>query len=829
MLELRDVSKRYGALTAVRNISFTVRPGDVLGYLGPNGSGKSTTVKMLVGLMPPTRGHILLDGQDVQDHLLEYKAQVGYVPEEAHVYTYLTGPEYLRLTGRLRGLDEGPLERKIEQFLHIFGLDHDVHAPLAAFSKGMRQKILLSAALLHNPRIVVLDEPVSGLDLSTALVLREVVRSLAADGRMIFYSSHELETIEKISTRVDHPARRRHRRRRLRGPPARADEGAVARGRLRATGGRAGSERHGRRPARDGAAMSATTGRVPADRAAILALTPAFLRRFFDSEITGGTQDLTTSFLWLVAFLAAPLTLMPVGAMTRYRLIIITQGPDALRLLARPDRTALILLGMMAAAMISALTWNSLMLERRDGLILGTLPVRGRSVVLAKLVALAIYVFGISAAMHAASSLLYGIAAADNAPTWRQVLLEPFAHFVAAVMACSFVFLSVTAVQGLALVLAGPAWFRRIATALQVLLVAAIVAGFTAIGPVVEGVAAFNRPGHLVPPAPWLLFTPPVWFLGLEESILGGAPPVFGRLAATGIAAFCAVALTTVVSYALAYRRVMVRVVETPDETAGAWRLGAAADWIVRRLSRTPARRASAQFFVTSIGRVERLRFLLAITLGIVCAWLVPAVLAITSARAAPPTATTTFGLSYAALAVVLVGARIAVAVPADLRAAWIVPMIDAPAAVLRSGLWRVLYLSAVVPVAAGFAWLDAWLWGWRIAALHAGVMAAAGALLVELSLWHYDGLPHHRPWRPEHANLRMWWPAYLFGFLTLTRGLPHTEWALRETIAGTAGVAAPLLASALMLRIFHRRPYPRPSFEIETFVETEGVLHLGQ
>ena len=109
MLEVRDVSKRYGALTALRHISFSVKPGEVLGYLGPNGSGKSTTVKMIVGLMPPTHGHILLDGEDVQEHLLEYKAQVGYVPEEAHVYTYLTGPEYLRLTGRLRGIHERPV------------------------------------------------------------------------------------------------------------------------------------------------------------------------------------------------------------------------------------------------------------------------------------------------------------------------------------------------------------------------------------------------------------------------------------------------------------------------------------------------------------------------------------------------------------------------------------------------------------------------------------------------------------------------------------------------------------------------------------------------
>ena len=202
MLEVRAVTKRYGALTAVSRVSFTVGPGEVLGYLGPNGSGKSTTVKMIVGLMPPTTGAILLDGQDIQNDLPAYKAQVGYVPEEAHVYTYLTGPEYLRLAGRLRGLDATVLERKIDRLLKVFGLDTDRHALLSAYSKGMRQKILLSAAVLHNPRILVLDEPASGLDVSTSLVLRGVVRTLAANGRLVFYSSHELETIEKISTRV---------------------------------------------------------------------------------------------------------------------------------------------------------------------------------------------------------------------------------------------------------------------------------------------------------------------------------------------------------------------------------------------------------------------------------------------------------------------------------------------------------------------------------------------------------------------------------------------------------------------------------------------------
>jgi ABC-2 type transport system ATP-binding protein len=202
MLEVRGVTKRYGAVTAVRDVSFTVRPGEVLGYLGPNGSGKSTTVKMLAGLMPPTFGTISFDGADIQDDLVRYKAQVGYVPEEAYVYTYLTAPEYLRLCGRLRHVPAPALETKIDQFLQVLGLDTDRHATLASFSKGMRQKVLLAAALVHNPRVVILDEPVSGLDVSTALVMRTVVRALADDGRIIFYSSHEMDTVEKISTRV---------------------------------------------------------------------------------------------------------------------------------------------------------------------------------------------------------------------------------------------------------------------------------------------------------------------------------------------------------------------------------------------------------------------------------------------------------------------------------------------------------------------------------------------------------------------------------------------------------------------------------------------------
>jgi ABC-2 type transport system ATP-binding protein len=202
VLEARRLTKYYSAIAAARDVSFTLQPGEVLGLLGPNGSGKSTTLSILVGLLEPSGGLVLFDGADVRDDLNAYKARVGYVPEEAVLYTYLTGPEYLSLIGRLRSLPEATIRRRIDGFLTLFDLKDDVHAPISAYSKGMRQKILISAALIHNPSIIVLDEPDSGLDVTTTLILRSLVRTLAAQGRMIVYSSHVLDIIERVATSV---------------------------------------------------------------------------------------------------------------------------------------------------------------------------------------------------------------------------------------------------------------------------------------------------------------------------------------------------------------------------------------------------------------------------------------------------------------------------------------------------------------------------------------------------------------------------------------------------------------------------------------------------
>jgi ABC-2 type transport system ATP-binding protein len=202
MLEARGLTKYYSAIAAVRGLSFTLDPGGVLGLLGPNGSGKSTTVSILAGLLEPSGGTVHFKGRDVRDHILDYKASIGYVPEEAVLYTYLTGPEYLTLIGHLRGLPPRPLQARIDGFLTLFNLQDDRHAPLSAYSKGMRQKVLIAAALLHDPAIIILDEPNSGLDVTTTLVLRSLVQTLAAEGRMVVYSSHVLESVERIATDV---------------------------------------------------------------------------------------------------------------------------------------------------------------------------------------------------------------------------------------------------------------------------------------------------------------------------------------------------------------------------------------------------------------------------------------------------------------------------------------------------------------------------------------------------------------------------------------------------------------------------------------------------
>jgi ABC-2 type transport system ATP-binding protein len=186
----------------VENVSFSVPAGQVTGYLGPNGSGKSTTMKMITGLIERDAGEILFEGQPVDRDLIAYKQRIGYVPEEPQLYTHLSGAEYLIMVAQLRGLERKRATEAIGGMLRLFGLYDDRDVAMSTYSKGMRQKILLAAALLHNPDLVLLDEPFSGLDVGSQLILRSLIEELARRGKAVLLSSHELETVEKLCARV---------------------------------------------------------------------------------------------------------------------------------------------------------------------------------------------------------------------------------------------------------------------------------------------------------------------------------------------------------------------------------------------------------------------------------------------------------------------------------------------------------------------------------------------------------------------------------------------------------------------------------------------------
>jgi len=204
MADLRAtrLSKRFSGIRVVNDVNLTLRPGEVVGYLGPNGSGKTTTARMLAGLLEPSGGIVEYAGADIRQDVIAFRRCLGYVPEEPYLYPFLSGREYLELVGRLRELPERLLTEKIDGFLRLFNLSAAADQSIGSYSKGMRQKIVISAALLHDPAIVIFDEPETGLDVATTLMLRHLVRTLAARGKAILYSSHILEVVERVCDRV---------------------------------------------------------------------------------------------------------------------------------------------------------------------------------------------------------------------------------------------------------------------------------------------------------------------------------------------------------------------------------------------------------------------------------------------------------------------------------------------------------------------------------------------------------------------------------------------------------------------------------------------------
>ncbi len=201
-LQVEDLRCVYGDFVAVDGVSLHVDRGEVFGLLGPNGAGKSTSVRSVVGLMEPHAGRIELAGIDVQKDPVEAKRHLGYVPEIAALYEPLTPHEHLHLVGRLHGLEDPVIEKRAGELLALLQLPDVLHVPMATFSKGMRQKILLASALLHNPDVLILDEPLAGLDAESTALVKELLKELTGRGKAVLYTSHILDVVERVCDRM---------------------------------------------------------------------------------------------------------------------------------------------------------------------------------------------------------------------------------------------------------------------------------------------------------------------------------------------------------------------------------------------------------------------------------------------------------------------------------------------------------------------------------------------------------------------------------------------------------------------------------------------------
>ncbi len=202
LIQTLDLTKHYGQHRAVEGVEFAVHGGEIFGFLGPNGAGKTTTMRMIVGLLRPTRGRVFVAGHDVQAEPLLAKAAAGYVPEEPFLYPKLSGREFLRFVGDLYSVPAAQAERRAEELLRMFGLDDAADSPIDSYSHGMRQKTAIAAALVHDPRVLVLDEPTSGLDPKSARLIKDILRQMADRGAAVFLSTHILEIAERMCDRI---------------------------------------------------------------------------------------------------------------------------------------------------------------------------------------------------------------------------------------------------------------------------------------------------------------------------------------------------------------------------------------------------------------------------------------------------------------------------------------------------------------------------------------------------------------------------------------------------------------------------------------------------
>lgn len=535
----------------------------------------------------------------------------------------------------------------------------------------------------------------------------------------------------------------------------------------------------------------------------IAALYRAFLARFFENEISEGSRDVRSSFTRMIGMMAAPGFLIPFANLYRWGGLA-AQGGETLRVGAIADKAVYLSIAMAAVMLLAAVVWQALLVDRRDAIVLGSFPVRPRTIVAGKLLALLGYLGIVAAGMNLVASLAYGFLLGGGAAgTLRSIP----AHFIASTLACMFACLSVAAFQATVLAIGGPRVFARVTASAQLVLAATALV-ILLFSPLIGGAASELARGS--ERAWWAVWLPPVWFLGIYEVIVGGARPVMPGLALRALLFFFGAIAVLVAAYPLAYRRIASAALEGTSlgtrRSLGSAALGAC----IRRMPIRNDVRGALHFILLTTGRVARNKLIVATALGGAVAISLPFILRWSGQDWVPSIpARSHIAVPFLFLMLGLAGLRMAYNVPSEFPASWIFSTAVRPARIGTSAARVTGVLIAAAFSAAICLPLYLWFWGPAIGASTALTVFFFGTVMSEFGLRSVDFVPYSRSYNPERGKLQARWPLYLIAFVLSMQFLPF--FVRFSLLAGNYLIMPALLALlALGLRFAHP-PEPPP------------------
>jgi hypothetical protein len=482
---------------------------------------------------------------------------------------------------------------------------------------------------------------------------------------------------------------------------------------------------------------------------------------------------------------------------------------DLLHTWVRADKVIYLGYGAAATGLVITTAWNALLLDRRDGLVLGALPVDGRDVIRAKLLALGGYVGLLMVLIHAGPALLFGVFYPPEHGV-RSLFAMAAAHFVTASAYGLFVCAAAVALQGLTLSLAGSRAHLKLSPALQLLATAVVLTSFFVIG-VVARATPDTLAGHGKLAAPWILRTPTLWFLGMYEVLLGFRDPIYISLAWRAAAALGLTTAIAVISMPLSYRRLMIAAVEQTPKARRTSAVTHAAHAIATIVSRHQPTRPVAAFFHVTVLRHARPRLAIALSAGAAIAWTLP-IAGVVLAKGVPaaPTAAL-FGTPLAAIFLLVIGFRVAASLPSELPPRWVFGVHGVPDRTARRAVRRVVFVLAVLPPTLISAAVF-YRWWPEYAPRHAAVCLTTGLLIVEAAFARFEGVPCARVLNADGANLRAWWPLYLGAFVIVSSGLSTLELRYHWFLPGWSALIWTPIAAAVAVRIAAARIVTLPA-----------------